>query len=751
MNSPKFITTLILMLSLSLASPAQAGILDYLKSWFITSQREQQAPAAMPAERPAPNQLPIVVDNAQPAATRGFWTRIAAPFTALRNRFSGWWHKDCDADIRASRDIINLLEATKNSLIDDRAAALSDRSAALRDLFRTRTENGTLEQRLRIGEPIIQEALSVNDELQKRSAELATLHRQCQELAINNHTFQNERDNLEKQLSEKEQELFNLRALKVSVTVTTEENEKLLAKLLAQHTDEISKSKKILAEKEAQWNAAKASHEEKEKKWKKDSELLLGLVDTEKAKRQEVMAEQQKTMPALQQLDAALQKLSDNFSATVNARLKKTSNKLDSMHERIENIKKQTSPVHVAVALAKVETDTKSEADKPSTTLALMQSHAPAPSNGTSGNATLALGSSWVIPDTKGNSNGHVQEKSKSTDFFDIDEEIQIDPKYREEQYKLGETHMAKILRGEHSKINTKEQEDYLRAIISLQWHFERIAKKKNENFIEGTFVIEDKGFKIYNFMMDYIKRFNKEITDTTQDPLSHYSYNQYGYSRDASHYVHLKKLFRPYGIDIRFGPDGKEQTLLPAGKRHILFGKIDENKQLIYIKPENHGLYFKDGLLGHIGEFAVAQTKKETWFGFISRSLLSAFGYTVSTDQGKGLRKERISSEFLRQFAEILEKDETFSSDQKKNLKAEAKKEGFKILCSIPIIQSASFKLMVTKYLAKYENTDHKKNETLANRTGDEVQLPSADYSPIQDDRLLTLARANETRMLLH
>ena len=88
MNSPKFITTLILALSLSFASPAQAGILDYVKSFFTISQRQQQAPVAAPAERPIITQLPI-----QPV---GFWTRIAAPFTALRNRFAGWWHKDCD-------------------------------------------------------------------------------------------------------------------------------------------------------------------------------------------------------------------------------------------------------------------------------------------------------------------------------------------------------------------------------------------------------------------------------------------------------------------------------------------------------------------------------------------------------------------------------------------------------------------------------------------------------------------------------
>lgn len=291
-----------------------------------------------------------------------------------------------------------------------------------------------------------------------------------------------------------------------------------------------------------------------------------------------------------------------------------------------------------------------------------------------------------------------------------------ITPKiqYQNSMYSpIGLTYLQKVLT--HNQIEQMSQADYLHSIIGLTWHLYDHAAHKNEKFDEGTFVIEDKDFKIYNFLMNYVQSVNPTITGTNKDPLSHYSDNPFAYSRDASHFIDQKKKYRPYGIDIRFGAKGAEKQELPANKKHLLFGICNFDKQLIYIKPENHGLYYQDGLLGHIAEFASAQARKDNRIANAFRAFCGWFGIAIGTDDADSFRKERIPKEFLVAFALNL-KAASFSDDQKQAFLAQAKKSGLQTLCNPALIQSSEFQNMLTKYRAEYDN--------LENRTGREVFL---------------------------
>lgn len=291
-----------------------------------------------------------------------------------------------------------------------------------------------------------------------------------------------------------------------------------------------------------------------------------------------------------------------------------------------------------------------------------------------------------------------------------------ISPKiqYQNSMYSpIGLKCLKKVMNND--QLEKMSQADYLHTVIGLTWHLYDHAAHKNEKFDEGTFVIEDKDFKIYNFLLNYVQSVNPTITGTAKDPLSHYSDNPFAYSRDASHFVDQKKKYRPYGIDIRFGAKGAEKQELPADKKHLLFGICDFDKQLIYIKPENHGLYYQDGLLGHIAEFASAQARKDNRIANAFRAFCGWLGFAIGTDDADSFRKERIPKEFLVAFALNL-KAASFADDQKQTFLAQAKRSGLQTLCNPALIQSPEFQDMLTKYRAEYDN--------LENRTGREVFL---------------------------
>ena len=148
-----------------------------------------------------------------------------------------------------------------------------------------------------------------------------------------------------------------------------------------------------------------------------------------------------------------------------------------------------------------------------------------------------------------------------------------------------------------------------------------------------------------------------------------------------------------------------------------MLFAKI--GKDLIYVKPENHGLYIKDGLLGHIAEYTTAQMRKETLFGSLARSLLSFFGYDIGSDQSPTSQKERIPNPYLTQFAQALKQADDLEANEKKELIQKSKQDGIQTLEDSRVAQSTAPQLreLVQQYRQEYNND-------LRNRFGNEINI---------------------------
>lgn len=241
-----------------------------------------------------------------------------------------------------------------------------------------------------------------------------------------------------------------------------------------------------------------------------------------------------------------------------------------------------------------------------------------------------------------------------------------LDKQYAREQIYLGAWYANALFNNVIPATTLESQTGYLRSIIALMWFLYAGGLVKNQVFIEGTFILQDLQFAFDQYLMKYIMKFNPSVTGiSTQDQPLLKSLNPFGYPRGSSHFDEERKLFRHYGIDIRFGSGG-EIPMLPAFKRHILFGKLNQEKELIFIKLENYGLYIYDGFLMHGYELGQAQLRK--------------IGATKKSDDAPEYRKERIPKAFLQSFESVVQ-DSKLSADEKARLIKQAKIVGIKIL----------------------------------------------------------------------
>lgn len=300
-------------------------------------------------------------------------------------------------------------------------------------------------------------------------------------------------------------------------------------------------------------------------------------------------------------------------------------------------------------------------------------------------------------------------------EFLRIANTVPMDPGFVDEQTKLGKEYYTKLLSNKDvESIPTGTQEEYLNSIIAINWFLYGIALEKTHGFDEGTYTVQDKGFRLRKFFMDYAVKFNPELKGDARDPLAHYSDNPFACSRDSSHFTEMKKIHRPYGIDIRYGPNGKEESKLPGNKRHLLFGVADEQNEIIYIKPENHGIYYKDGLPMHIGEFITAQARKRSYV----RTLLSYVGINIGTDDAENSRKERVIEGLSSQVAQALQNNESISNDKKKLIVKEVSKKGFQALQNPELANEEQIKELLNTYREQYR-LDH-----MEHRIGKEVVI---------------------------
>lgn len=236
------------------------------------------------------------------------------------------------------------------------------------------------------------------------------------------------------------------------------------------------------------------------------------------------------------------------------------------------------------------------------------------------------------------------------------------------------------IFQDAHETIPNKTQDEYLESIVAIMWYLYSQAINKDQGFTEGAFVIEDKDFKLYNYLMGYVKKVNPSITGTIKDQARTSADNPFAYSRISSHYKLEQKSHRQYGIDMRLDKNSEALPLLPIGKRHLVFGIIDESKKLIYLKPENYGIYSLYEKAMHGKEFIVARGVKllPSMKSILSDPWYKSFEEYIGTDDDPLYRKERVPQEFIIEFEKIINKH-CITKEKGKKIISEAMQKGIK------------------------------------------------------------------------
>ena len=299
------------------------------------------------------------------------------------------------------------------------------------------------------------------------------------------------------------------------------------------------------------------------------------------------------------------------------------------------------------------------------------------------------------------------------------------------EQMEKGKRYMQALLTHNEGSIAHTTQAEYLNSIIAIIWYLYGGALRKGQDFIEGTFVLKDTNRIIFNYFINYIKRFGAPITgDPAQDKGLHVSFDPFGYPQASSHYQFQQETLCHYGIDIRYGVYGQELPILPAAKRHILFGLIDEQRNLIFIKPENYGLYYLDGIPMHGLELTLSLLRKSSTIpipylsGFVQR--------WIGSDDDPTNRKERVPENFVKAMAAIItqaEKSGEITAEVAKHIKLRIKIDGLKILTDDELMNK--LKPAIQSVIKRYDNKqefDH-----LKLRTGREVIFKDSDLSDLR------------------
>lgn len=219
-----------------------------------------------------------------------------------------------------------------------------------------------------------------------------------------------------------------------------------------------------------------------------------------------------------------------------------------------------------------------------------------------------------------------------------------------------------------------KNPNEYVKSIAALVFYFFSKAVEKKQGFSSGTMVIKDPGFRVYDFLYGYVTTKWKPRSMTKETLIDIAGVG--AYPRKSTHFnsfylytgkakkgrlrqINKKDDFVHYGIDM------PNHFILPAQRKHILFGKVELNPPLIFIKLEYHGLG-KKGVVQHVVGLSkskmrkamgkvIAQLKKIKFTqGPYLEKLLDRFAL-VSSDDSANARRERIPIAILTEFLALM------------------------------------------------------------------------------------------------
>ena len=246
---------------------------------------------------------------------------------------------------------------------------------------------------------------------------------------------------------------------------------------------------------------------------------------------------------------------------------------------------------------------------------------------------------------------------------------------YASDMIAKGATVYRQIVQGQIDTARLqKNPAEYVKSITALVFYFFSKAIEKKQGFSSGTLVIKDPGFKVYDFLYKYVeakwkprdmvKEVLVDISGVGAYPRKSTHFNSFYIYTDRAKKGLLGKITKKNEF-VHYGIDLPKNLILPTQRKHILFGKVEINPPLTFIKLEHHGLG-KKGVVLHAKQLGKARmrkfvgktTNKLKKLGFKEGSylgkLLDHFS-EVSSDDSADARRERIPLAMLTEFLALM------------------------------------------------------------------------------------------------
>ncbi len=185
-----------------------------------------------------------------------------------------------------------------------------------------------------------------------------------------------------------------------------------------------------------------------------------------------------------------------------------------------------------------------------------------------------------------------------------------------------GEKLFNELASGKRVDVNLETQEESIENIVSLYWYFYSKAVEKKQTFTSGTFIIHGKQYMpVFDYLFSYVRKYNPKVKSKMSKDNEDCKAgktggtNPWGYPRLSTHFdADGSEKYSQFGIDVRTQdhsdpkalknpnpekiPHGDLQELLPANRRHILCGKLNETS--FFMKAESQGLLRGKDMINH-------------------------------------------------------------------------------------------------------------------------------------------------------
>lgn len=243
----------------------------------------------------------------------------------------------------------------------------------------------------------------------------------------------------------------------------------------------------------------------------------------------------------------------------------------------------------------------------------------------------------------------------------------------------LGKQVLSKMRKDEYTPQQSLDNQ--LADLVKAYWAiYDAASQKIGFLFDKGSIkLVGPKNFKIYQNFLRYARNANPNLTGTKADWRKPITFNKRADSRASTHY---SSEYVHYGINLEFdSPFVAQLNKFPNNYSHLLFGIVDENNSIFFLKPEEHGTHISE-TPGHalgLGK-SIIRKKILPFLEKVSPKLSKKIESFTGQENDPLSRRETVNPAWVEEYSRIINSSSMSDADKCSQI-AEFKKEGVQFL----------------------------------------------------------------------